>query len=448
MIWRRLKPHNTLLIYKSMYTEITCIAFIGIILSLYKFRDIMHPHFVLTMSMFYMFYSDFILRGYDDPNIVNIAIEDVFLYQSMILALTAAIYIASYFLAMGRRRNITKNILNIIFGSKKDSGWVIPLFAILILALEIFKRLYSCDWSIERTFLLSFGPRFHRPWDSSQEDIGDGKFLFTLVGILLPLSGLIFSSDVFKSLGFKRLISIIGYILVLILVIGAGSRTPVVVLLVFPLVFYLRNSKSLFKKLIAILLAICLLGGSTSLLYNYRNGGVLQVADTYGKQKKSELVYHQDDTYYRLIHVLNVSSKTYERLDELTLIGASFLNFVPRAVWPEKPTVTRTYWGSYKPYYMTISFFGELTAVYGIPIASFISIVLGILSYLFLDRLYQYISDPYRLLLYILGCVYVYMVIRSMLNITQYMYMMGLFFGLLEFEKRAKRMFPQFFNAS
>lgn len=416
-----------------MYIEITSLAILGLGFSWYKFRDLLHPHFVLNIIMFFIFFLDFLVRGYDDKNLYLIDIDDVRFYQFVILLTISLIYLITYTLSKSylKTKSFQVKYLTLFSLQQNGSSHLMPAFAWSILCLEVMKRLYFSHWSFISMLMYSFGPRFNRPWASSAGNVGDDKFLFALLGIVFPLAGLILSLDAISSKGFRRFLSALGYLSVLAFVIGVGSRTPVVLLIVFPMLYYLRVSRSQLKKCTAIGLVIAMLTISTSLIYNNRDHGFTSI-----RKETSSITYHQDDSYYRAIYAFDVASKTQDRWELAPFVGASLLNFIPRVIWPNKPTLTKDYWGEFKLHYVTITFIGELAALFGVWGAAICGVLVGLICFLFLANLYTRIFQAYNLLLYILGTLYVYMIFRSLLNITQFVYMLLFFFIVLQLDQR------------
>ncbi|MEL7332997.1 MAG: hypothetical protein AAFN12_12160, partial [Cyanobacteria bacterium J06560_2] len=359
-------------------------------------------------------------------------------YQSIILATIAAIYGLSYLLvryfAKPRARKKV-DLLTLMVSEGNHSSKVLLLFSWGLLGLELLKRLYFSGWSVASMLTYSFGPRFNRPWASAAGSLGDEKFVFALVGILLPLAGLILGAEMVNAKKLQpALMSAVGYLMVLVLAIAAGSRTPVVLLVVLPLIFYLKKTRSALKRGLAVLLVASMLTATTSVIYNTRDNGLIYAAQR-SAQDAAAVVYHQDDSYYRAINTMHVVDHTYERWALAPFLGASLLNFVPRAIWPEKPALTKEYWGDFKLHYVTITFVAELTALFGIAGGVMIAILVGVSGFLFLLSLYRRIESSYDLLLYVLGSVYIYMVFRSLLNLTQFVYMLLFFFIMLKIDQ-------------
>lgn len=374
------------------------------------------------------------VRGYEDQNLINIDTEAVIFYQLVIIAIVVAIYLSAYILLKYFSKVRTRkdvDLWSLIGIREESSSQILPLCAWSILLLEFVKRLYFSDWSFPLMLTYSFGSRFNRPWASAGNNVGDEKFVFALVGILLPLAGLILSADVMSENKLRRkFFPVLGYLVVLLLVIGAGSRTPAVMLIILPLIYFLKKTRSAFKRGLAITLVACMIATTTSLMYNSRTEGLLLSGQSAGK-----VVYHQDDSYYRAIKTMDVVSNTYERWELVPFVGASLLNFIPRVIWPEKPTLTKEYWGSFKLDYVTITFVAELSALFGIMGGALASIFVGTVGFFFMVSLYRRIHSSYDLLLYILGILYVYMVFRSLLNVTQFMYMLFFFSIVLRIDK-------------
>jgi hypothetical protein len=417
-----------------MYFVVILPSILGLTFSWLKFRSILHPHFIITSIMFIMFYSDFMIRGYNDRIFDSINEDSLFNYQLIIVFITGAIYFTTYLISTKslKNANLENRKLLAILGNEEPS-YIFPLFSWGLLILEILKRLSFTEWSIVQMLVHSFGPRFFRPWANINEKlgIGDDRFLFTFLGLIYPLAGVILGVDLVTTKNnYRRIFSFIGYTLVLVFAVGDGTRTPAVIIVLAPLVVYMLISKSRLKKFLAIILSVVIVAVSTSLMYNNRDFGFQD-----SKDDKPFLVYHQDDTYYRAVHVFDIESKTTYRWDPVPFFQQACLNFIPRVVWPDKPTLGKSYWGEFKPYWITISFIGELVAMFGLYFGSLSSIVIGIACFLFIRNLYINVNGSYYLLYYILGMLYVYQIFRSLLNITQFIYMFLLFYIVLRVSK-------------
>lgn len=420
-----------------MYWLITLVPFLALAVSFKRFKSIFHPHFVFSVIIAIMFFSDFIVRGYDDDSLRYVELNDVYAYQAIVLAIFFVIYVVTYF--GSQKKTIQIEELFAGYKTSKQIYIVIASFAWAILMLEIMKRLYYCQWSFELMLSESFGSRHNRPWDSSEGYIGDDKFLTSFLGIIFPLSGIIFGILVIQKNRTITLISLIGYAIVVALLVGNGSRTMVVLIVALPLILYMSRKGALVLKMPVLIGSMVGLYIVSSLMVQSRDLGFMNQS-----LSDKSIEYSQDDSYYRTIYAMHIADSTQERWDSLPFVGASLLNMIPRAIWAEKPTVTKEYWGSYKEYYVTITFVGESVALLGLYGGAIASILIGLALYIFLNYFYRKISNPLRLVAYGLCAMYVYMVMRSMLNITQFVYILLVFQGILWLFDRRKAIASRF----
>ncbi len=391
----------------------------------------LHPHFIITLILFILFCSDFIVRGYEDENILYINSDELYYYQAIIIIIFMAIYILTWILSKG----IVIVKKTEIFSKTPDKKIIVyfGLIAWCFLCIEIIKRLYFSDWSFGQVYIYTFGPRFGRPWASKMGALGDENFLFAFLGIIFPITGIIFGSLIIFKKGLKRLSSIIGYTLSLGIIIGDGSRTIALLVIILPTIYYLLYLRSIFKRILVSLLSICLIVIVATTIIKTRDIGLLNSSSV---GFISAPVYHQDNSYYLALYAIHLASTTEERWEPLTFIGASVLNFMPRVIWPSKPTVGEDYWGNYKLPYVTITFVGELVALFGVPIGALFSVLIGVGCFFLLRYFYLNIKKPNGILLYGLIVLYLYMIMRSMLNITQFIYMPIFFLFIIKLIER------------
>ncbi len=368
-----------------------------------------------------MFYSDFIVRGYDDANWQFIPLSDIYFYQLVIFLITFAIYLITWIL-------FPKKTISSFWAAELRLGRrrvaAIALFSLTIIAIEIAKRLYYSDWSISNAIIYTFGSRFGKPWLSSEGALGDEKFIYALVGILLPLAAITAGSLVLTTRGLQRIALVFLYLISLALLFGDGSRTSVIFVISVPLLIFLYQRRTPTQKVFAFCFALALAGLSTSMMITNRDYGYLEDSRDY----KLSLVYHQDDSYYRAIRAMYIADTTSERWDAPRFLLSATLNFIPRALWPGKPYVLGDFFGSYKEHYVTISFIGELVAMFGVGAGSGIAVVFAVILYRLLARIYTGITGVEQFILYFLMLLWIYMIMRNLLNITQWMYMFVLFY--------------------
>jgi oligosaccharide repeat unit polymerase len=259
------------------------------------------------------------------------------------------------------------------------------------------------------------------PWESAYGNLGDETFVYSLIGMLLPASGLAFAYFVQTGRGQRRAWAIIGYVAVLALLAADGKRTPALFVLAGHGVFYLTGTRSALRKIL-VLSAIAIVGVAlASAMYLFRVGGMGQVIS--GDSEGYELVYHQDDSYYKSVRALHIAGSSNERWDPVVFLYTTVVNPVPRFLWPNKPALLQEYWGEYKDYWVTISFVGELVAMFGPVVGVILSIIVAWGLFALLRRTFLLTVEPGGIIVYLAVALYCYMVMRSLLNITQFIYL-------------------------
>jgi oligosaccharide repeat unit polymerase len=387
-----------------------------------SFRNEFHPHFLLTIAIVALVFSNFLVVGYEDRAIYGIADGDLDVYQSVLLGITLAIIAGAWVLA-GLFPIDMKGTKSLLFKAPPPSARAIFLFSLIswaILFLEVFKRVAASDWSFLSVVLYSFGPRAETPWGYGGRNVGDERFVFIIVKIVLPFAGLVFAYLSSFQRGWRRLLSIGGFLLAVLLMITYGSRTPVVATLLGFTVFHMYRPISRIRRLVLIGSMALVTVAIISAMYLYRKAGY---EDLVGPRQQYEIRYHQDNNYYRAIRALDIASNTAERWDVAPFVVATLVTPIPRAIWPQKPTLLRSYWGNYKEEWQTISFIGELVAMFGPVGGSLMAILVGLLTYLGMACSVRTLRWPAGLIVYMMLILYAYMCLRSLLNIVQFSYL-------------------------
>jgi oligosaccharide repeat unit polymerase len=380
-------------------------------------RQLLHAHFVIT-SIFFIFLSDFLIRGYDDPNIEYLYRDDVYYYQFIILLTIVGTVLVASLIRLPPLERTARNLPDFRTPNPRAVR-PLQILAWTVLTIELTKRLYSVGWSAEEVILQSLGPRAMRAWDVGLAAEGSA-FLYQLIGYAFLVGGLSFSYLLANTRGMYRLATLVGFFISLFINVTNGNRTDVVLCLASFLLFVVISGKAMLSKVLLVALGVATIALSTSLMYYYRTEGF--VATDSSSEFELKLVYHQDDSYYRAIYAYNYADTNAERWEPISFVTAIIANPIPRYFWPTKPLLTETYWGGFKPYYITIMYIGEFVALLGTVVAPFVSFVFGVLLYFLLYWSQSLLRHRFGIVAYLAVSLYVYQVFRSLLNLTQFMY--------------------------
>lgn len=377
-------------------------------------RNILHPHFMFTV-MFCIQLSDFLTRGYDDENFAYIPIGSVHTYQLLILTTIVSTVFLSLLL---RAPQVEAAVGSAWEGIVLTKGIIRAIGALagIIVGAEILKRLISVDWSPSEVLSQMLNRRSDRVWD---QEAYYGNFIYSIIGILLPLSASAFAYIVVNGRGFARSMGLLGFVLVLAIQITDGSRTPVVVGLAALALFVIQTKWSALWKALSVG-AVGLAGAAaTSLMYLFRSTGYkVGVA-----QGGVAFTYHQDDSYYRAIYAFSVSDYSSYSWDPLYFIYLKLVNPIPRFFWPDKPVVDQVFYGEYKLDYVTMLYIGDIVAMAGPPLTPIIAILFGLAVYWMFYRSAALLRYPLGVVAYLLVALYVYMILRSTENLIHFIYL-------------------------
>ncbi|MER9969299.1 O-antigen polymerase [Mesorhizobium sp. M0060] len=392
-------------------------VFLALTFSWFRARNVLHPHFFLT-AILCVFLSDFLVRGYDDQNISSIDVRDVFSYQLIILAIFALTIVPAAFVSNRKYEGLLEQLTAGIRMSRKVQSMILLMCTGLLLA-EILKRLNSVGWSFGTVIEQSLQPRGLREWDIQSLQ---GNFFFSVLRSLLPFAaiGFAYIGSASKS-GTVIVASFVLLLTSMAILITDGSRTPVVmVCTAFWFFWVLRYRNFAFRALLTAIVAVSV-AALTSLMYLFRSFG-------YGTANTSEarefaFTYHQDDSYYRALQAFHWSEISGESWNFFEFFYIILTNPIPRAIWPGKPTFDEAFWGGYKLSYVTNLYLGELVATVGIFGTVILGPVVGLLLYFMLFRSLLLLKYPMGIGAYLLVGLYVYMCMRSLANITLFLYL-------------------------
>jgi hypothetical protein len=405
------------------------------LLSYVRFRNLLHPHFVFTISWLFLLPLGAVTTPTPPLGLssANLSSPENLKYNLDIIGFLLVLFLLTMFItprpATGRRAmSILRNIV-----CSPNYGVTIAALGLSILFVEFGLQLYSCEWQLGDWLAYSLGPRGGGPWQPGS--VGGSDFIFALVGtifsqtcpVLLPLA-------VGKTRGILRICTGIGVALLLFITITIGAREPVALTILLLLVVWHYRISSAFVKFIGEGLLLVSFVVVTAVMVTYRANGLRTIKYDAGD---TTIRYSQDDNYFRLVHALQLADENLApSWNANYFIAATLLNPVPRYFWPEKPLLSQDFYGAWKPYYVTISFVGECIAMFGTAVGLSAALLIGLVYYGALRWSYSHLGRQFGVVLYICAATYVYSAERSIQNLGIFAPFIGFILLLFFFLQR------------
>jgi hypothetical protein len=374
--------------------------------------DILSPAKIVTMMLAYLYCTDFALRGMNDATLFYMSeLESGFWSMFLLIYVTVA-WLLILFLAK-LNFNAIRNVTFIADLSVRSKLVLSALSSAVVLG-NLYNRI-SLSGSLSEFWLNMLAPRGSAVWLVMQSEWMPGYATSTLLDIATPIATGILLHVTLRArpwdVPIPLLITLIGFILI----IANGSRTELVEAYFIGSVYSLFQPRRTTPKLVISGAAVILL---ILFVTAYRAEGIGRVFLSSG----IELQYNQDDNFYTTIRALRASVTEKNGWDAATFMLTCFTNPIPRFLWSGKPLLDQSFFGNYKDFWITITSLGELAACFGAAAAIVINtIVVGII-FLFLNRKYSKVSSFFDLLVYTSAVLWCYMILRSLQNITQFIY--------------------------
>lgn len=392
------------------------ITFIALLLfSWSRSRGILHPHFMFC-TMLFILASDFMIRGQENENLQGIMEGNLIRYQLVTLATIVAIVVST---AIVRRPyEVGTSIAQPEMNVSANTARLIVLIAVMVLLIHTTYRLNAVEWSLQELLGQMLGPRDNRVWDLANAG-GTRDPIYQLLNGVLPLIAVAFAFVLFSRHVLLALVAGIFFLLSLIVLITDGSRTQAIIPMASLAIFGLMGLRSFVAKAVLVSAVAVLVIVTTSAIILFRAAGLE------GSSSSFAVTYHQDDSIYRVWSAAAYADFSSYRWDPLYFFYYIASIPVPRALWAGKPLMTENFYGGFKLWWTTTTFMGEWVSMLGVWLGFAASFVFGNLLYRVFYFSQKLLTSPFGLPAYLLVALYTYMVIRSMPNITIFMFAPG-----------------------
>ena len=397
----------------SLIQALYWFAFIALLLfSWSRSRGILHPHFMFC-TMLFILASDFMIRGMDDANLQGIMQGNLTVYQLATLATMIGLGLST---AMVRRpyeqgTRITQPEMRVSVNTARG----LMLGAVAIFLIHSAFRLNAVEWSLQTLIEQMLGPRDTRLWDQASAD-GTRSAVYQLLNGLYPLGAIAFGFVVFSRHAGLAVIAAVFFTLSLFVLVTDGSRTQAIIPMASLAIFGLMSLRSFVAKVVLVSGVVALILIATSAMILFRSSGLD------GSNSTFALTYHQDDNLYRLWSACAYADFSNYRWDPLYFFYYVISNPVPRGLWAGKPLLDENFFGGFKLWWVTMSFMGEWVSMFGTWMGFIVSFLFGNLLYRGFYYAQRLLTMPLGLTAYLVIALYVYMVIRSMQNLTIFIY--------------------------
>lgn len=388
-------------------------AFISLLLfSWSRSRGILHPHFMFC-GMLFILASDFMIRGMDDQNLQWIMKGDLTRYQLATLAtligmgLSTAIVNRPYEVGIA----ITRPDMTVSVGTAR----FLLLISITVFLIHTAFRLNTVEWSAQDLFNQMFGPRDTRIWDQVGDD-GTRNPVYQLFNGMIPLAAIAFAFVLFSRHIALAVAAAAFLLLSLFVLITDGSRTQAIIPMASLAIFGLISLRSFLAKAMLVFGVIVMMALATSAMILFRARGIENSTSSFA------LTYHQDDSIYRIWSACAFADFSNYRWDPLYFFYYVISLPVPRTLWAGKPLLTEDFYGGFKLWYTTTTFIGEWVAMLGVWPGFVAAFVFGNLLYRAFYVSQRLLNLPFGLPAYLLVALYTYMIMRSMPNVSMFIF--------------------------
>ena len=316
-----------------------------------------------------------------------------------------------------------------------NTARLLVLVAVSMFVIHSAYRLSAVEWSLQALVDQMLGPRDTRIWDRVRAD-GTRSALYQLMNGLYPLGAITFAFVLFSKHVGLAIVAGLFLILSLFVLVTDGSRTPAIIPMAALAIFGLMSLRNVVAKALLVVGVVVLIVVATSLMILFRAAGLEGTSTSFA------LTYHQDDNLYRLWAACAYADFSNYRWDPFYFFYNIMANPIPRGIWSSKPLLDENFYGGFKLWWVTTSFMGEWVSMFGSWVGFLIAFLFGNLLYRGLYFAQRLLTMPLGLAAYLLVALYVYMVMRSMPNLTIFIYAPAAALILVFFARRRSQTMP------
>lgn len=408
-------------------------AFICLLLfSWSRSRGILHPHFMFC-TMLFILASDFMIRGQDDQNLQGIMEGSLTRYQ--LVTLVTMIAIGACTAIVRKPYEVGTRITRPEMRVSANTALLLVLVSIAVLLVHTAFRLQTVDWSVQALLDQMLGPRNSRIWDQVGAD-GTRNPVYQLFNGMIPLLAIAFAFVLFARHTGLAIVAGLFFILSLFVLITDGSRTQAIIPMAALAIFGLISLRGFAARALLLAGVTVLIVSATSAMILFRAQGLEGSASSFA------LTYHQDDSIYRIWSAAAYADFSNYRWDPLYFFYYVISLPIPRVLWEGKPLLTEDFYGGFKLWFTTTTFMGEWVSMLGVWLGFAVSFVFGNVLYRGFYFSQKLLTQPFGLPAYLLIALYTYMIMRSMPNMSTFIFAPAAALLLVWFARRRKSKAP------
>lgn len=408
-------------------------AFIALLLfSWSRSRGILHPHFMFCVMLFILA-SDFMIRGMEAQDLQGIMSANLLRYQLATLATMIGLGLST--MVVRRPYELAGRILQPEMKIGQSTAYGILLFGIAILVIHQAIRLAAVDWSVDQLLQQMLGPRDTRLWDQPGVS-GARNPVYQLLNGMVPLVATSFAFLIFAGKGATAVLGAVMFLICGFVLVTDGSRTQAIIPMASLAVFGMMSMRSTIAKFVLVGGVVVLMVVATSAMILFRAQGLE------GSNSSFALTYHQDDSIYRIWSAAAFADFSAYRWDPLQFFYYVIALPVPRIIWPGKPLLDEDFYSGFKLWYVTTTFMGEWISMLGSWLGFVAAFVFGNLVFRVFYFAQRLLAMPFGVPAYLLVALYTYMILRSMPNMTSFIFAPAAALILVYFARRRQSASP------